>query len=53
LRWWAKAQREYPHVAILARKYLVVQASSLACERVFFVGGLGVRRPETALVGIG
>ena len=32
--WLAKAQRVYPHIAKLARKYLAVQASSTASERV-------------------
>ncbi|CAM9894052.1 unnamed protein product, partial [Sphacelaria rigidula] len=49
LGWWAKAQRVYPHVAILARKYLAVQASSAASERVFCVGGLVVTKSQNRL----
>ena len=50
LGWWAKAQWVYPHVAILARKYLAVQASSAASERVFSVG-LVVTKTRNRLSG--
>lgn len=51
LGWWAKAQRVYPHIATLARKYLAVQASSAASERVFSVGGLVVTKTRNRLSG--
>ncbi|CAM9707545.1 unnamed protein product, partial [Sphacelaria rigidula] len=51
LGWWTKAYQVYPHVAILARKYLAVQASSAACERVFSVGGLVVTKTRNRLSG--
>ena len=44
LGWWEKSSRIYPHIATLARKYLAVQASSAASERVFSVGGLVVTK---------
>ncbi|CAN0499146.1 unnamed protein product, partial [Laminaria digitata] len=34
----------YPHITILARKHLAVQASSAASERVFSQGGLVVTK---------
>lgn len=51
LAWWAKAQRVYPHIARLARKYLAVQASSAASERVFSVGGLVITKHRNRLSG--
>ncbi|CAN0433173.1 unnamed protein product [Laminaria digitata] len=41
----------YPHIAILARKYLAVQASSAASERVFSQGGLVVTKKRNRLSG--
>ncbi|CAM9287942.1 unnamed protein product, partial [Sphacelaria rigidula] len=48
---WSKAKRVYPHTAILARKHVAVQASSVAFERVLSVGGLVVpitRNPRSS-----
>lgn len=42
LGWWSKAKRVHPHVAILALKYLALQASSATPERIPSVGGLVV-----------
>ncbi|CAM9196766.1 unnamed protein product, partial [Sphacelaria rigidula] len=41
-----------PHVAILAHKYLAVQASSAACERVFSAGGLVATKTRNRLRGV-
>ena len=52
LGWRAKSQRVHPHIAILARKYLAVQASSSAAsERVFSVGALVVTKSRNRLSG--
>lgn len=39
LKWWATKAIAYPTVAKIARKYLAVQASSAASERLFSVDG--------------
>lgn len=36
-KWWARKETAYPTVAKLARKYLAVQGSSVALERMFCV----------------
>ena len=51
LGWWQKASRIYPHIAMLARKYLAVQASPAASERVFSVGGLVVAKKRNRFGG--
>ena len=38
LGWWQKVSRVYPHIAMLTRRSLAVQAPSAASERVFSVG---------------
>ena len=35
LRWWKENYKRFPHVAILARKYLAIPCSSAPSERVF------------------
>lgn len=52
LVWSAKAARVYPHISVLARKYLAVQASSAASERVFSVGGLMVTKKRNRPGGV-
>ena len=37
--WWRQKKAEYPNVAILARKYLAIPATSVPCERVFSTAG--------------
>ena len=39
LNWWKKKESKYPRLSVLARKYLSVQASSTASERVFSLMG--------------
>ena len=39
LIWWKKKESKYPRLSVLARKYLSVQASSTASERVFSLMG--------------
>ena len=51
LGWWQKASRVYPHSVMLALKYLVIQASSAASERVFSVGGLVGTKKRNLLGG--
>lgn len=42
LAWWGKSERLFPHLAKLARKYLAVQASCSAPDRLF--SGVGLAR---------
>lgn len=39
LVFWKKHEKSFPSLAVLARKYLSVQASSAACERLFSLSG--------------
>ena len=39
LTWWKGRKEKYPKLSCLARKYLAVQASSTASERVFSLMG--------------
>ena len=39
LKWWRKNEVVYPHLAKLAKRYLSVQATSVASERVFSTAG--------------
>ncbi|CAI6358473.1 unnamed protein product [Macrosiphum euphorbiae] len=40
LKWWNLNSSMYPFLTILARKFLTIQATSVASERVFSKGGL-------------
>lgn len=45
LQWWAEiGQFIYPRLAILARRYLAIPASSIPCERLFSAAGNGTPR---------
>lgn len=49
LLWWRKHRHQYPHVAILACRYLAIPATSAASERVFSSGGNIVTKKRSAL----
>jgi hypothetical protein len=41
LTWWREiGEKRYPHIALMARQYLAVPASSAAVERIFSFAGL-------------
>ena len=39
LQWWNSHKATFPHLAMLAKKYLCVQATSVPSERVFSAAG--------------
>lgn len=39
LKWWKAHEHEYPHLAMLARRYLAVPGTSVPSERVFSTAG--------------
>ena len=49
LLWWNVEETRYPHLAILARKFLCVCATSVPSERVFSCGGQIVTDRRAAL----
>ena len=49
LLWWNVEETRYPHLAILARKFLCVCAMSVPSERVFSCGGQIVTDRRAAL----
>lgn len=51
LGWWRQNEMLYPHIARLARKYLAVQASSAASERLFSQAGLVVTAKRNRMTG--
>ena len=40
LDWWQENKTKYPHIAVLARKWLSVPATSTPSERVFSICGI-------------
>ena len=49
LDWWKAHEQSYPHLAKLAKRYLAVQATSVASERVFSTAGDVVTAQRNAL----
>jgi len=49
LKWWSLNNGTYPLLSILAKKYLSIQATSVASERVFSKGGLVVTDHRASL----
>ena len=49
LCWWRGNASRFPHLAILAQKYLGIPATSTASERVFSVAGIVVDKRRCAL----
>lgn len=39
LCWWSKYEHKFPSLSVLARSILVIQASSVASERIFSTAG--------------
>ncbi|XP_053374207.1 E3 SUMO-protein ligase ZBED1-like [Mercenaria mercenaria] len=49
LQWWEKNQYVYPRLAVLAKKYLAIPASSVPSERVFSLAGSLVNKKRSRL----
>lgn len=49
LKWWKDNEHQYPHLSKLAKRYLAVQATSVASERVFSTAGDIVTAQRAAL----
>lgn len=51
LGWWATKVEAFPHLIPFARKYLAIQASSAASERLFSVAGSTITAKRNRLTG--
>ena len=51
LDWWRENKYQFPHIAVLARKWLSVTATSTPSERVFSDCGLGLTAKRSRLKG--
>ena len=51
LDWWRVNKHQFPHIAVLARKWLCVTATSTPSERVFSDCGLGLTAKRSRLKG--
>jgi hypothetical protein len=49
LSWWKSHQKKFPHIAVLARQWLCVPATSAPSERVFSAAGLTIARDRARL----
>ena len=49
LSWWRGNASRFPHLAILARRYLAIPATSTASKRVFSVAGIVMDKRRCAL----
>lgn len=49
LKWWKDNENQYPNLSKLAKRYLAVQATSVASERVFSTAGDIVTSQRAAL----
>lgn len=51
LNYWNEKKTKYPHLAVLAQKYLAVSATSVPCERLFFKSGAVINDKRSRLSG--
>lgn len=49
LDWWKKNENLYPTLALMARDFLSIQATSVAAERLFSRGSLTIRKHRNRL----
>ena len=49
LAWWKEHQREYPRIAVLARRFLCIAPTSVPCERAFSKAGWIVNKRRCSL----
>lgn len=51
LLWWRDHEKDFPRISKAAKKYLAVQGTSVASERVFSKGGKVITEERTRLTG--
>lgn len=49
LKWWGLNNGSYPLLSVLAKKYLSIQATNVASERMFSIDGLVVTVDRASL----
>ena len=49
LEWWSGHYSDYPHLAVLARRFLCIPATSVPAERVFSAAGIIVNKLRCSL----
>ena len=49
LIWWKAHQKEYPILSMVARDYLSIQATSVACEQAFSTAGHTISKTRNRL----
>ena len=49
LQWWKDHAPSFPHVAVLARRYLCIPATSAPSERLFSTAGLTITKARNGL----
>ena len=49
LLWWRAHSGEFPTLSLIARDYLAIQATSVACEQAFSVAGNTISKPRNRL----
>ncbi len=50
IEWWRNNQARYPLLSQLARRYLIIPATSVPCERVFSTAGYIVSEKRSCLL---
>ena len=50
LEWWKKHEKSYPKLAIMARKYLSIPATSVQSERLFSATGRLISKSRSRLL---
>ena len=50
LLWWSLNEKKYPILAILARNYFAIPASSVPCEQLFSIAGNTVTKNRNSLI---